>query len=439
MSDMNNQEKPNKEMMDGILQVLEGGNPEEIAQKLDVSPEQLVALSKSFAQQTYQQSLLGEAAKRKIGRNEPCPCGSGKKYKKCCLPKHEKIRDLLRGSMDFEEPAAEEEGPPEYVVKGFDLLAASNYEEAISYASNLLSTYPEDDRIHDTLTTAYLAASQYDEAIAICGKRWEVAKEEKTFFIKHGRHNRLPGGDHGEAVHFYAPETWLEKYWIALKAKDYSSILPESQDPEISRLIAELQSANDFKRFPEQQEKGLEQRREALTPTIEQLKEAGPDALPYLLQIMSRFSWAALFVPEILAHYSTDSAIRSLMDITMFNYHYVSEACLKHLEALGADVLPHIREVFSRDKEFDPLKVGFINMLSNLDVSGVDELLVEFLESEEPAVVDWAGLVIGKRNRADLLDTLEEARSRIGKKPRIGWAIDHLKKIKKEQDQATRR
>ena len=23
--------------------------------------------------------------KKKIGRNEPCPCGSGKKYKKCCL------------------------------------------------------------------------------------------------------------------------------------------------------------------------------------------------------------------------------------------------------------------------------------------------------------------------------------------------------------------
>lgn len=23
---------------------------------------------------------------RKIGRNDPCPCGSGKKYKKCCLP-----------------------------------------------------------------------------------------------------------------------------------------------------------------------------------------------------------------------------------------------------------------------------------------------------------------------------------------------------------------
>jgi len=25
----------------------------------------------------------------KIGRNEPCPCGSGKKFKKCCLIKQE--------------------------------------------------------------------------------------------------------------------------------------------------------------------------------------------------------------------------------------------------------------------------------------------------------------------------------------------------------------
>ena len=22
---------------------------------------------------------------KKIGRNDPCPCGSGKKYKKCCM------------------------------------------------------------------------------------------------------------------------------------------------------------------------------------------------------------------------------------------------------------------------------------------------------------------------------------------------------------------
>jgi len=31
--------------------------------------------------QPVQQIVRGAA---KIGRNDPCPCGSGKKYKKCC-------------------------------------------------------------------------------------------------------------------------------------------------------------------------------------------------------------------------------------------------------------------------------------------------------------------------------------------------------------------
>ncbi|WP_429145411.1 SEC-C metal-binding domain-containing protein [Aeromonas veronii] len=26
----------------------------------------------------------------KIGRNEPCPCGCGKKYKQCCLQRRSK-------------------------------------------------------------------------------------------------------------------------------------------------------------------------------------------------------------------------------------------------------------------------------------------------------------------------------------------------------------
>jgi preprotein translocase subunit SecA len=29
-------------------------------------------------------SIEGGTGKTKVGRNEPCPCGSGKKYKKCC-------------------------------------------------------------------------------------------------------------------------------------------------------------------------------------------------------------------------------------------------------------------------------------------------------------------------------------------------------------------
>lgn len=29
---------------------------------------------------------------KKVGRNDPCPCGSGRKYKRCCLPKEEETR-----------------------------------------------------------------------------------------------------------------------------------------------------------------------------------------------------------------------------------------------------------------------------------------------------------------------------------------------------------
>ena len=33
------------------------------------------------------QELTIRRTERKIGRNEPCPCGSGRKYKKCCIRK----------------------------------------------------------------------------------------------------------------------------------------------------------------------------------------------------------------------------------------------------------------------------------------------------------------------------------------------------------------
>jgi preprotein translocase subunit SecA len=32
--------------------------------------------------------VVKQLSSSKIGRNEPCPCGSGKKYKKCCLEKN---------------------------------------------------------------------------------------------------------------------------------------------------------------------------------------------------------------------------------------------------------------------------------------------------------------------------------------------------------------
>ena len=40
----------------------------------------------------------------KIGRNDPCPCGSGKKYKRCCEKKEAQLnrQELPRGRFRYE-------------------------------------------------------------------------------------------------------------------------------------------------------------------------------------------------------------------------------------------------------------------------------------------------------------------------------------------------
>ncbi len=57
------------------------GNDDQIKDKII---EQLLKQNGKLIEQTKTQPIKVEI---KIGRNEPCHCGSGKKYKKCCLNK----------------------------------------------------------------------------------------------------------------------------------------------------------------------------------------------------------------------------------------------------------------------------------------------------------------------------------------------------------------
>jgi uncharacterized protein YecA (UPF0149 family) len=51
-------------------------------------PAHLLPQLQTEAEKLRQKRVANAKAERgKIGRNEPCPCGSNKKYKKCCLPK----------------------------------------------------------------------------------------------------------------------------------------------------------------------------------------------------------------------------------------------------------------------------------------------------------------------------------------------------------------
>ena len=41
----------------------------------------------------------------KVGRNDPCPCGSGKKYKKCCIPvyKPQSLEEIVHETIESAE------------------------------------------------------------------------------------------------------------------------------------------------------------------------------------------------------------------------------------------------------------------------------------------------------------------------------------------------
>ena len=42
-------------------------------------------IQKAYMVQMKQHPTPIQLAERKVGRNDQCPCGSGKKFKRCCL------------------------------------------------------------------------------------------------------------------------------------------------------------------------------------------------------------------------------------------------------------------------------------------------------------------------------------------------------------------
>jgi preprotein translocase subunit SecA len=71
---------------------------EKEAQEMKLERKQTFTLSRGeSAQSAGRETEEGKGVTfrregKKTGRNDPCPCGSGKKYKKCCLPKESEAR-----------------------------------------------------------------------------------------------------------------------------------------------------------------------------------------------------------------------------------------------------------------------------------------------------------------------------------------------------------
>ena len=73
------------------------------------------------------------------GRNDPCPCGSGKKYKKCCLPMHEaEERQRAAEQQDERDQRAAEHRASLRAARAAHALALAGFEDddELTTASN---------------------------------------------------------------------------------------------------------------------------------------------------------------------------------------------------------------------------------------------------------------------------------------------------------------
>lgn len=109
----------------------------------------------------------------KPGRNDLCPCGSGQKYKRCCLARDDAAAAADRAAAPPPEAApavppfeivSEDDGLDEASNVVIDLIDAGRLDEAERAAQHLLKRYPE---VHDGLErVAMVAAARGDRARA---------------------------------------------------------------------------------------------------------------------------------------------------------------------------------------------------------------------------------------------------------------------------------
>lgn len=90
----------------------------------------------------------------KIGRNHPCPCGSGKKYKNCCLQRK------MTSNQSFPERAMKDYGPPTFSNDFFK----KNPIEEISAARLLYSILlnPEIDELASKMTKQFIRRGEQE-------------------------------------------------------------------------------------------------------------------------------------------------------------------------------------------------------------------------------------------------------------------------------------
>ena len=214
--------RPPVDLMKPVVEFVKGTDPDLICSQYGISRAELDQRLEAYQTAQRKMALVDQLVMHRVGRNEPCPCGSGKKYKKCCLPQHEEARKAVPPERlkEMEKLAKAREQLAKDIAKGYDLLFKEEYGKAGWLADQLLTAYPEDDRLHDMAVSVALATSDYEKAYLTSRSRWQVATQENQFYQEYGFHQQ-EGKEVQKPVHFYSPSTWLENLWISQRARTY--------------------------------------------------------------------------------------------------------------------------------------------------------------------------------------------------------------------------
>lgn len=118
-----------------------------------------------------------------VGRNEPCPCGSGKKYKKCCLEKEAVGRDAAAAEPPPKSVAPSGPTmPDELSNKVLDEIQAKRYDEAETLCKQLISEYPDMIDGHDRMAMLREAQGRFEEAAKQYGEALSIMSRNSTGF-----------------------------------------------------------------------------------------------------------------------------------------------------------------------------------------------------------------------------------------------------------------
>jgi len=113
----------------------------------------------------------------KVGRNAPCPCGSGKKYKKCCLRQDGQTQSAGQ-PIRFTPVYTELDQLSNSVV---DLIKQNRLDEAEAVSRKLLTDYPDQVDGINRLAMVYEARGENSKAAAYYRKAADFAESNPDF------------------------------------------------------------------------------------------------------------------------------------------------------------------------------------------------------------------------------------------------------------------